>query len=109
MPDERHTRPARRNPMSLVATTPAVTGATRPDFSSRIVALAASMASLCLIVPLLIFVALIIKASPSLNALFFPRLPILAILFFSAAGVAGYGRVKGFAERWLHDLVETSS
>jgi spermine/spermidine synthase len=95
--------------MSLVATTPAVTGATRPDFSSRIVALAASMASLCLIVPLLIFAARIIHSSPGLNALFFPRLPVLAILFFSAVGVVGYGLLKGFAERWLHDLVETSS
>jgi hypothetical protein len=95
--------------MTLVATTPAVTGATRPDFSSRIVTLAASMASLCLIVPVLIFAARIIKSSPVLNALFFPRLPILAILFFSAVGVAGYGRLKGLGERWLHDLVETSS
>jgi hypothetical protein len=95
--------------MSLVATTPAVTGATRPDFSSRIVTLAAAMASLCLIVPLLIFAARIIQSSPVLNALFFPRLPILAILFFSAVGVAGYGRLKGLGERWLHDLVETSS
>lgn len=95
--------------MSLAATTPAVTGAARPDFSSRIVALAASMASLCLIVPLLIFAARIIKSSPVLDALFFQRLPILAILFFSAVGVAGYGRLKGLGERWLHDLVETSS
>jgi hypothetical protein len=95
--------------MSLVATTPAVTGATRPDFSSRIVALAASMASLCLIVPLLIFAARIIKSSPVLDALFFQRLPILPILFLSAMGVAGYGGLKGLGERWLHDLVETSS
>src|SRR5580704_4837214 len=88
MPPERHTRLAPRKTMSLAATTPAVTGAARPDFSSRIVALAASMASLCLIVPLLIFAARIIKSSPVLDALFFQRLPILAILFFSAVGVA---------------------
>jgi len=95
--------------MSLAATTPAVTGAARPDFSSRIVTLAASMASLCVIVPLLICAARIIKSSSVLDALFFQRLPILAILFFSAVGVAGYGRLKGLGERWLHDLVETSS
>ena len=95
--------------MSLAATTPAsVTGA-RPDFSSRIVTLAASMAAVCVIVPLLIFCARIIKSSPFLNDLFFPRVPIVAVLFFSAVGVAGYGRLKGFAERWLHDLVETAS
>jgi hypothetical protein len=73
------------------------------------VALAASMASLCLIVPLLIFAARIIKSSPVLDALFFQRLPILPILFLSAMGVAGYGGLKGLGERWLHDLVETSS
>jgi SAM-dependent methyltransferase len=95
--------------MSLAATTPAVTGAAHPDFSSRIVTLAASMASLCVIVPLLICAARIIKSSSVLDALFFQRLPILAILFFSAVGVAGYGRLKGLGERWLHDLVETSN
>ena len=95
--------------MSLAATTPAsVTGA-RPDFSSRIVTLAASMAAVCVIVPVLIFCARIIKSFPFLNDLFFPRVPIVAVLFFSAVGVAGYGRLKGFAERWLHDLVETAS
>jgi hypothetical protein len=62
------------------------------------VALAASMASLCLIVPLLIFAARIIKSSPVLDALFFQRLPILPILFLSAMGVAGYGRLKGLGE-----------
>jgi len=59
--------------MSLAATTPAVTGAARPDFSSRIVTLAASMASLCVIVPLLICAARIIKSSSVLDALFFQR------------------------------------
>src|SRR5262249_54802634 len=104
MPPERHTRPAQRKPMSLAATTPAsVTGA-RPDFSSRIVALAASMASVCVIVPLLIFGARVI-----ISDLFFPRVPIVAVLFFSAVGVTGYGHLKGFAERWLHDLIETAS
>jgi len=33
----------------------------------------------------------------------------LPILFLSAMGVAGYGGLKGLGERWLHDLVETSS
>ena len=85
--------------MSLAATTPApVTGA-RPDFSSRIVALAAAMASVCVRSA----VDLLCADHPALSDLFFPRMPILAILFFSAVGVAVYGRFKGFAEKWLYD------
>jgi hypothetical protein len=94
--------------MSIAATNPAsVAGAVRPDPNSRIVALAASMGSLCVIVPVLIFSARIIKSSPALNDLFFPRLPILAILCFATVGVAGYGVLKGFTEKWLRELIET--
>ena len=86
--------------MSLAATTPApVTGA-RPDFSSRIVALAAAMASVCLCSAVDLLCA---DHAVLARYLFFPRMPILAILFFSAVGVAVYGRFKGFAEKWLYD------
>ena len=92
--------------MSLAATTPApVTGA-RPDFSSRIVALAAAMASVCLRSAVDLLCA---DHAVLARYLFFPRMPILAILFFSAVGVAVYGRFKGFAEKWLYDLIESAS